>query len=232
MKVAVIPARGGSKRIPGKNIKEFYGKPMIAWSIEAALATDLFDKVIVSTDDHIIASIATQYGAEIPFTRPANLSDDYATTVEVMAHATNWLIEQFSTIHSICCIYPTAPFLDSNDLVTGLEVLTNDDWRYSFSVTTFNTSIYRSFLQSHDGGVEMLFPQHYNTRSQDLPECLRDAAQFYWGTKDAWLSNSPIFEKYSTPVFIPEWRVIDIDNSDDFDRAEVIAPYVYKRMRS
>lgn len=230
MKVAVIPARGGSKRIPRKNIKEFHGKPMIAWSIDAAKRAGIFDKIIVSTDDSEVASIAKQYGAEVPFTRPTNLSDDYATTVEVLAHSTEWLSDAYKDLEAVCCIYPTAPFLDPTDIVTGYKTLNSLGWQYAFSVTKFNASVYRAFIENAEGGIEMIFPEHYKSRSQDLPESLHDAAQFYWGKPEAWLSKKPIFGSYSIAVHLPGWRVVDIDNPADFDRALSLAPNVFARM--
>ena len=230
MKVAVIPARGRSKRIPRKNIMPFHGKPMIAWSIEAALRSECFDMVLVSTDDDEIAEIALKFGAEVPFKRPARISDDFATTVDVMAHATHWLKENFSDIEAICCIYPTAPFIDSNDLVNGFAELQRGDWQYAFSVTKFEPSVFRSFTQNSSGGIEMIFPEYYEARSQDLPESLHDAAQFYWGKPAAWLENMPIFANYAFPIRIPNWRVIDIDHPDDMDKALALAPTIFRRL--
>lgn len=222
MKIAVIPARGGSKRIPRKNIKDFCGKPMIAWSIEAAKISGLFDRIIVSTDDAEIAEVAKQWGAEIPFMRPDELSNDYAGTTEVIAHATQWAIDQGCDVDAVCCIYATAPFIQVADLKRGLEALESHDWAYAFTVTDFAASIFRSFKQNAEGGIEMFFPEHFSTRSQDLPTALHDAGQFYWGRPNAWLEGKGIFDRHTVPVIIPRWRVQDIDNWGDWQRAEQI----------
>ncbi len=226
MKLAVIPARGGSKRIPRKNIREFCGKPIIAYSIEAALASNLFDHVIVSTDDDEIASIARKYGAETPFMRPAELADDYAGTTEVIGHAIAWMQQQGWELEHVCCIYATAALLQEDDLKRGMDAMESGQWSFAFSVTEFASSIFRSFVQSPEGGVEMLFPERYDTRSQDLPTALHDAAQFYWGTPQAWLNGEQIFGDHSFPVYIPRWRVQDIDTEDDWRRAEIIQQLV------
>lgn len=222
MKIAVIPARGGSKRIPRKNIKDFCGKPMIAWSIEAAKSSGLFEHIIVSTDDAEIAEVAKQWGAEVPFMRPAELSDDYAGTTEVIAHATQWALDQCFDVDAVCCIYATAPFVQIGDLKRGLQALESGDWAYAFTVTDFASPIFRSFKQTADGGIEMFFPEYYSSRSQDLPIALHDAGQFYWGRPEVWINNEPIFDRHSVPVIIPRWRVQDIDTQDDWLRAELI----------
>lgn len=226
MKVAVIPARGGSKRIPRKNIKPFCGKPMIAWPILAAQNSELFEHIIVSTDDSEIAEVAKQWGAEVPFIRPSELANDYADTTEVIAHATQWVLEQNWPITAVCCIYATAPFVQANDLKSGLDKLESGNWEYAFSVTDFASPIFRSFKAHSEGGVEMFFPEYFANRSQDLPRALHDAGQFYWGRPSAWLESKCIFEQHSAPVLIPRWRVQDIDSEEDWVRAEIIAPAV------
>lgn len=222
MNIALIPARGGSKRIPRKNIKEFCGKPMIAWTIEAAINSRLFDRVIVSTDDAEIAEVSRKYGAEAPFKRPEQLSDDYCGTTEVVAHAAEWVVSQQLSVNAICCMYATAPFLQVADLKKGLEKLISGTWAYVFSATDYPASVFRSFTTKIDGGVEMIFPEYFFTRSQDLPETFHDAGQFYWGTLSAWLNKERIFDKHSDLVHIPRWRVQDIDTLDDWKRAEMI----------
>lgn len=229
MKIAVIPARGGSKRIPRKNIKDFCGKPMIAWSIEAALASDLFDHVIVSTDDIEISEVAKKFGAEVPFMRPAELSNDYAGTTEVIAHATQWALSQCLDVDAVCCIYATAPFVQVEDLKRGWEALKSGDWAYSFTVTDYAAPIFRSFKQAVGGGIQMFFPEHFSTRSQDLPVAFHDAGQFYWGRPSAWIESKRIFDQHSIPVMIPRWRVQDIDTQDDWERAEMLAPLIMGR---
>lgn len=228
MKIAVIPARSGSRRIPQKNIKNFCGKPMVAWSIIAAKTSGLFEHIIVSTDDAEIAEIAIQWGAEAPFIRPAELSNDHTGTTEVIAHAIQWAMEQDWPVATACCIYATAPFVQVNDLKQGLKTLESGDWEYTFAATDFTAPVYRSFKRHNDGGVEMLFPEHFSTRSQDLPSVLHDAGQFYWGLSSAWLEGNPIFSPHSAPIIIPNWRVQDIDNPNDWIRAELI----YKQLEA
>lgn len=220
MKLAVIPARGGSKRIPRKNIKLFCGKPMIAWSIEAALQSGCFDQVVVSTDDAEIAEVARQHGADVPFTRPAELSDDYTGTVPVIRHAIEWFTQQGRTVEQVCCLYATAPFVTAQDLNRGMQVLQGDDCDYAFSVTSYAFPIQRAIRINGQGRVEMFNPEHFNTRSQDLEEAFHDAGQFYWGRADAWLQGKQIFSPDALPVLLPRHRVQDIDTPEDWARAE------------
>jgi pseudaminic acid cytidylyltransferase len=220
MKLAVIPARGGSKRIPRKNIKLFCGKPMIAWSIEAAQQSSCFDQIVVSTDDTEIAEVARQYGAQVPFMRPAQLSDDHTGTTAVIAHAINWFSEQGQQPEQVCCLYATAPFVSADDLRRGLAALTEAGSDYAFSVTNYAFPIQRAIRINATGRVEMLNPEHFNTRSQDLQEIYHDAGQFYWGRADAWLQGEMIFSPAATPVMLPRHRVQDIDTPEDWVRAE------------
>ncbi|WP_454913474.1 pseudaminic acid cytidylyltransferase [Stutzerimonas chloritidismutans] len=220
MRLAVIPARGGSKRIPRKNIKLFCGKPMIAWSIEAALQSGCFDQVVVSTDDAEIAEVARQHGADVPFTRPAELSDDYTGTVPVIRHAIEWFTQQGRTVEQVCCLYATAPFVTAQDLNRGMQVLQGDDCDYAFSVTSYAFPIQRAIRINGQGRVEMFNPEHFNTRSQDLEEAFHDAGQFYWGRADAWLQGKQIFSPDALPVLLPRHRVQDIDTPEDWARAE------------
>lgn len=220
--LAIIPARGGSKRIPRKNIREFAGKPMIAYSIEAAFDTGVFDQVIVSTDDEAIAEVARYYGAEVPFLRPPELSCDHTGTTEVIAHAINWIRKQNQEPLAVCCIYATAPFIQKDDIRKGLGILEAGNWQYVFSTTSFDFPIFRGFKRQPDHSLEMVFPEHFQTRSQDLPEAMHDAGQFYWGRPQAWIDGLKIFDKWSTVVELPRWRVQDIDTVDDWKRAEII----------
>lgn len=222
--IAVIPARGGSKRIPRKNVRPFAGKPMIAWPIEIALRSGLFSRVLVSTEDDEIAQAARHCGAEVPFVRPAELADDHTGTGEVMAHATQWALQQGWRPSAVCCIYATAPFIRAADLAQGLRTLEAGPWSYVIAATTFDAPVLRAFQQRPDGGLEMLFPEHMATRSQDLATALHDAAQFYWGRPTAWLKRRPGLGADSTSVRIPRWRVQDIDDEDDWRRAELLAP--------
>jgi pseudaminic acid cytidylyltransferase len=227
--IAVIPARGGSKRIPHKNIRNFCGKPLLGWSIEIAKSTGLFDHIIVSTDDMNVAQIAKDYKAEVPFMRPAALSDDYTSTTSVISHATQWALNQDWPVTSVCCIYATAPFIQVEDLKQGLEALKSGHWAYVFTATQYRYPIFRSFRQFLEGGVEMFFPDQFEKRSQDLPIAYHDAGQFYWGTTDAWIHEKRLFEKHSMPLIIPSWRVQDIDSEEDWCRAEFIHEILRRR---
>ena len=230
MNVAVIPARGGSKRIPRKNIKQFCGKPMIAWPIEVVKQSKLFDHILVSTDDEEIAEVAKSCGAEVPFMRPTELSNDYAGTTEVIAYAVSWMHEKGMQPEAVCCIYPTSVFLIKDDLIKGFEAIKTGNWQYAFSVTDYEYPIFRSFQKHPDGGVEMFYPEHYESRSQDLPVALHDAAQFYWGKPEAWLKNLKLFDRHSCPVMIPRWRNQDIDTQDDWKRAELLFKTINKQV--
>ncbi len=221
MKVAIIPARGGSKRIPRKNIKDFCGKPMIAYSIEAAIRSKLFDRVIVSTDDEEIAEVARQYGAEIPFMRPRELSDDHTATIPVISHAIEEL-QKAGPLEIACCIYATAPFIQERYLKEAYETLIASKSLYSFSATSFAFPIQRAIKINEQHQVEMFQPEHFNTRSQDLEEAYHDAGQFYFGTSEAWLNAEPIFATHSTAVILPRHLVQDIDTPEDFRRAELM----------
>lgn len=225
--VAIIPARGGSKRIPRKNIKEFCGKPMIAWSIEAAMESGCFDRVIVSTDDEDIAAVARQHGAETPFMRPAQLSDDYTGTIPVIRHAVEWLADNGYAVSQACCIYATAPFVAPEDLKRGQQLLNSEACSYAFSVTSYAFPIQRAIRITGGGRVAMFNPEHFGTRSQDLEEAWHDAGQFYWGTAQAWKEERLIFSEDAAPVTLPRHRVQDIDTPEDWVRAE----WLFKAMQ-
>lgn len=228
MRLCIIPARGGSKRIPRKNIKPFCGKPMIAWSIEAALRSGCFDQVIVSTDDAEIADVARQYCARVPFMRPAELSDDHTGTIPVIRHAIEWFNGQGQTVEQVCCLYATAPFICVEDIQRGLQILEETGSGYAFSVTSYAFPIQRAIRLTEQGRVEMFNPEHFNTRSQDLEEAFHDAGQFYWGRADAWLQGRMIFGPSSMPVILPRHRVQDIDTAEDWVRAE----WLFKAMQA
>jgi N-acylneuraminate cytidylyltransferase len=220
MRLAVIPARGGSKRIPRKNIRPFCGRPMIAWSIEAALRSDCFQQVVVSTDDDEIADVARAWGAGIPFKRPANLSDDHTATMPVVAHAIEWYQHHGDIPTHICCVYATAPFIRSEDLRTGLSLLEREGCDYVFPVTSYPFPVQRAIRITPERRVEMFNPEHFNTRSQDLEEAYHDAGQFYWGRSEAWLGKEPIFSSVAAPLVLPRYRVQDIDTLEDWETAE------------
>lgn len=220
--IAIIPARGGSKRIPGKNIKEFCGKPMIAYSIEAAIRSNLFDQVVVSTDDAEIARIASEYGATSPFERPAELSDDHTPTLPVIRHAIEAIeAQQQAQLERVCCIYATAPFLQAPHLIEGHDCLQRDAaLDFAFSVTSYAFPIQRAlYVEPESDTVKMFQPKHANTRSQDLREAYHDAGQFYWGRRDAFMEHDNIFIAKSAPVILPRSQVQDIDTQEDWDCA-------------
>jgi pseudaminic acid cytidylyltransferase len=220
LNLAVIPARGGSKRIPRKNVRPFRGKPMIAWSIEAALGCGLFGRVIVSTDDPEIAEAARAHGAEAPFVRPAELSDDHAGTLEVVRHAAAWAVEAGSRPEAVCCLYATAPFITAADLAAARETLAGGAFDYVFAAVRYDHPVQRAFTRAAGGAMAMLFPQHRLSRSQDLAPVYHDAGQFYWGRTEAWLEGRAIFGDRSGFIELPSWRVQDIDTPDDWTRAE------------
>jgi pseudaminic acid cytidylyltransferase len=222
MRLCVIPARGGSKRIPRKNIKEFFGKPMIAWSIEAAKKSECFDRIIVSTDDEEIAMVSQKYGADVPFLRPRDLADDYAGTTPVIAHAIKWQNEHGAETSNACCLYATAPFVHVGDLQKGFALLAETKSDFAFSVTSYSFPIQRAVRITEDNRVEMFQPKYFNSRSQDLEQAWHDAGQFYWGTSESWLSEKKIFSEFSIPIPIPRYRVQDIDTQEDWDRAVLL----------
>lgn len=222
MKLAVIPARGGSKRIPRKNVKPFAGRPMIAWSIGAARASGIFDRIVVSTDDEEVAEIARAEGAEVPFLRPAELADDHTPTVPVIAHAIGWVSEHGATPEVTCCIYATAPFIRAADLARGAALLDETGADYAFPVTSFPFPIQRGVRLTANGRMEMFSPEHALTRSQDLEEAYHDVGQFYWGRTEAWLAGRTLIGPGAAPIIIPRHRAQDIDTPEDWTRAEMM----------
>jgi pseudaminic acid cytidylyltransferase len=221
MNIAIIPARGGSKRIPRKNIKHFNGKPMIAYAIEAAKVSGLFEHVVVTTDDEEIAQISRQWGAETPFIRLASLADDHTPTVPVVAHAINACSSLGWKFDFVCCIYPGVPFIQVDDLKRGLKLLSASGADYSFPVAEFPSAIQRALKRGRDGDMAPFYPEHVLTRTQDLEPAYYDAGQFYWGTMQAWVTNTNL---HSGGVGIPisSWRAVDIDTPDDWHRAEML----------
>jgi pseudaminic acid cytidylyltransferase len=220
MSLCVIPARGGSKRIPRKNVRPFFGKPMIVWSIEAALSSGVFDHVIVTTDDHEIADVARAAGAEVPFMRPASLSDDKTPTVPVIAHAVAEAESIWGPQDFVCCLYATAPFVLPEDIRKARMLLDTTEADYAFPVTSFPFPIQRGVRLRDDGRMEMFLPEHALTRSQDLEEAYHDVGQFYWGRKAAWLAGKALIGPDAAPLIIPRSRAQDIDTAEDWDRAE------------
>lgn len=228
MRIAVIPARGGSKRIPRKNVKLFCGKPMIAWTIEAALDSGLFDHVIVSTDDDEIADVAKSLGAEVPFLRPDSLSTDETATRPVVIHAINEIVKLYGHPDYVCCAYATAAFLTPETLQQGFKALSDTGADFAFSVTSFPSPIQRALKVLPSGRVEMFNPEHKITRSQDLELAYHDAAQFYWGRTEAFLNDYPTFSTHSVPVILPRYLVQDIDTLEDWAAAEHMFKSMHK----
>lgn len=221
MRLAVIPARGGSKRIPRKNVRPFAGKPMILYAIEAARAAGVFDRVVVTTDDADIAAISAAAGAEVPFMRPAELADDHTPTVPVIAHAVEACRAIGWPVEHACCIYPAVPLIDAADIVRALELLDRSGSGYVFPVCRFASPIQRALRRGADGSTSPFHPEHVATRTQDLEAAYHDAGQFYWGSSRAWLQGLTIHTHAHT-IVLPEWRVVDIDTPSDWDRAEAI----------
>jgi pseudaminic acid cytidylyltransferase len=222
MNIAVIPARGGSKRIPRKNIKLFSGKPIIAWSIQAAIRANIFDEVIVSTDDEEIADIAIKYGAAVPFLRPKILSDDYVGTNSVVKHAINYLNNEQVTIDYACCIYATAPFIHEDYIKQGLKILVEKKTKFAFSITTFPFSVQRALRLNQVNKIEPMWPEYILERSQDLEESFHDAGQFYWGSAEAFLNEDDMYFNNSAPVLMPRFLTQDIDTQEDWKQAELL----------
>ena len=218
--IAIIPARGGSKRIPRKNIKKFFGKPLISYSIETALKSKLFEKVIVSTDDEEIAKIAKQYGAEVPFLRPKELADDFTGTGAVVEHTLEYLKNNNDKYDYCCTIYATAPLLQEKYLKEGLEKLKNSDAKLAFGVTSMPFPIQRTFKITNNR-CQMFTPEYFSTRSQDLEEAYQDAGQFYWENLSIKSDEIP-FGIDSIPIIIPRYLVQDIDTLEDWERTEIM----------
>ena len=221
MNIAVIPARGGSKRIPGKNIKSFSGQPMIIWAIETAKSSNLFDHIIVSTDDEEIATIARTWGAEVPFMRPSDLADDFTATVPVIAHAAKTCISYGWEVDYICCIYPCAPLLQLDDLVSAFDLLKAENVDFAYPVTEYAHPIQRAMRRLNNGKMQFIDPKNALARTQDLEKTYHDAGQFYWGKTSAWLEHK-MMHTDGLGMPIPHWKVVDIDTTDDWKRAEIL----------
>ena len=218
--IALIPARGGSERILRKNIRKFCGRPIIAWPIELAKKSKIFDRIVVSTDDHEVVETALQEGAEVPFIRPSKLSDNGTGIAPVVKHAILQIQQSDIVVSELCLIYATAPFLQIDALKRGLELLHTEDCDYVISVTTFAFPIQRAVKRTANGRLAMFQPETYNSRSQDLDTAYHDAAQFCWGTTDAWLEERPVFGPNTVPIVLPRHLVQDIDTEEDWNSAE------------
>lgn len=219
--VAIIPARGGSKRIPGKNIRPFAGRPMIEYAVALALSSGLFARVVVSTDSDDVATLAELAGAEVPFRRPAELADDHATTAAVLEHALG-AIDARAHYDYACCIYPATPFTTPEDLRDGLACVADGGAASSFAVTGFAAPIWRAMERRPDGSLTLVWPEHRDTRSQDLPETFHDAGQFYWVPVADFLAAPVLLTDGSRGVIFERWRAHDIDTEEDWVRAEAI----------
>lgn len=219
--VAIIPARGGSKRIPRKNVRNFCGQPLISYSIKTALKSKLFNKVIVSTDDIEIAEIARKYGAEVPFIRPNDLSDDYSTTQDVVEHCIEFLKRNGEDYDYFCTIYATAPFLNSKYLLQGFNAINSNNMKYAFSATSMPFPIQRTFKITDSNRCEMFWPENFPVRSQDLEESYQDAGQFYWENINLNTSEN-LFGLDSTAIVLPRYLVQDIDTEEDWVKAEIM----------
>jgi len=221
MRIAVIPARGGSKRIPRKNIRQFLGRPMIAWAIGAARETNLFQHIIVSTDDEEVAELARRWGAEIPFLRPVDLADDLTPTVPVVAHAVQSCLAFGWVLDHVCCIYPCAPLLQVADLVAAFHLAQSQDADFVFPVTEYAHPVQRAMRRLPDGKMQFLWPENELERTQDLEKAYHDAGQFYWGKASAWLMHKKMHTD-GVGMPIPNWRSVDIDSPEDWTRAELL----------
>ena len=223
MNIAIITARSGSKRIPKKNIKKFCGKPIIYWVIKAVKKSKIFDKIIVSTDSKKIAKLVKKYNIDVPFIRPKKFSGDYVGTNKVMVHAIKWLIKNNCKPNYVCCIYPTAAFIRPIDILKGYRIIKKNKNSFIFSGSSFVSSVTRSFYRNSKRKLKMLFSKDYYKRSQDLKEIYFDAGQFYWGSKNSWLTFNSVLNNSSDIVYIPKWRAIDIDTKEDWKKAEKFA---------
>jgi len=219
--IAIIPARGGSKRIPGKNKKNFLGKPIISYSIEAALKCKLFDEVMVSTDDKEIAEIAIQYGAKVPFYRSKKTADDFAALVEVLLEVVGEYESKKKNFKNICCILPTAPFITSKRIKEAFNLLNNKNYLSILPVLEFSYPIQRSLVKNLDGNVKMTWPEHLNTRSQDLEKHYHDSGQFYWIKNSALRNEETLLTSYNGIIELSQLEVQDIDTLDDWRNAEI-----------
>lgn len=219
--IAIIPARGGSKRIPRKNIKNFLGRPIISYSIEAALNSGLFSEVMVSTDDEEIKEVSLKYGASVPFMRSEKNSNDFATTADVLIETLSEYAKKSIEFDYLCCIYPTAPFVTPEKLISAFSLLEEKKADTVFPAVKFSYPIFRSLKIDEQGKVAMFWPENLNARSQDLPAAYHDAGQFYWAKADAFLENKKMFTDNSFPIIMDEREVQDIDNEEDWNLAEV-----------
>ena len=228
MNLAIIPARGGSKRIPKKNIKLFNGYPIMYYAIKAAKESKLFDKIIVSTDDLKIKEIALSYGVEVPFIRPNNLSDDLTPTIPVVQHAINFFDLRNEIFKFVCTIYPCVPLINSKDLYNSFALLKDDINKYCFPIAEYSSPIQRALKLGKENQTSSFYPEFENERTQDCVQTYFDAGLFYWGKRQLWLDNYNIHQN-GIGYKIPSWRAIDIDNLEDWEKAEILYKYIYSK---
>lgn len=218
--LAIIPARGGSKRIPRKNVRLMSGKPLISWAIGVAIESGVFDQVVVSTDDHEIAEVAVSYGATVPFIRPNDLSGDHATTTPVIAHAVTELARQGRQADQVCCIYPAAIFVSPLDYIKSRALLAQSRQQAIVtSIVRYPHPIQRALVLDPDGTVDFIDPAHVQTRTQDLPDRWHDAGQFYWGRSETWVASNPTL-RGALGYPLRSSQVVDIDTEEDWERAQ------------
>ena len=220
MNIAIIPARGGSKRIKNKNIKKFLSLPIVCWSIIAAKKTHLFNKVIVSTDDKRISKIAQKFGAEVPFMRPKNISEDNTGIHDVIIHAIKYYNKKNMEPKFVCCINATAPFIKPKDIIKGFKKIKKQKDNFVFTASLNDYPLQRSFTSTNNE-IDMIFPKFYNTNSQKLKKTYHDSGQFYWAKSDTWLNNKKIFSKKSSMICIPSYRSQDINTLQDWKISEL-----------
>ena len=218
--IAIIPARGGSKRIPKKNIKLFYDKPIISYSIKVALDSKLFDEVMVSTDDIEIASLAKEFGAKVPFIRSKKASDDFATTFDVVKEVIEKYEDNNQKFDTVCCIYPCAPFITVNTLKVSFKIFNENKFESVFPVIQYNTPIQRALKREGDQ-IKFLNEDFILSRSQDLEKNYHDAGQFYWINSKMCILKKNIISDNSGCIVISEFEAQDIDNEIDWKIAEL-----------
>lgn len=220
--VCIIPARGGSKRIPRKNIKNFFGKPMLAYPIQTALESELFSKIIVSTDDPEIAEIAQKYGAEVPFIRPTDLADDFAGTAPVIKHALNFLAEAGETYTNVGFIYPCTPLISAEILQAAYSAWQTSKADGCMTVCEFPSAPQRGLIINSANRIESLYPENRGTRTQDLPSTYYDAGQFYFAKVTAYLAGLAMHSNRTFPYILSRHLAQDIDTPADWQQTELM----------
>lgn len=221
MNICIIPARKGSKRIKFKNIKLFFGKPMISWAIKTAKKSKLFDHIIVSTDDVKIKTISEKYGAKVPFLRPSKLADDQTGTVPVIKNAIEYLIKEKIFPDYVCCLYACSPFTQPDDLIHSFKKMKDNCYNFVYPVVEFPHPSYRAMKRTKKGKMKFVFPRYEMSNTQDLETTFHDAGQFYWGKTASWLKKKKMHSN-GFGIVSPKWKFIDIDDIDDWKKAELL----------